>query len=74
MEGKGQYRAPNGDWYDGEYSSNRKHGKGTYHFASGERRMGTWLDGKKHGPATFHHARPTTKQPVKEKWERGQRQ
>jgi len=40
---------PNGQYYDGEFSSDACHGEGILYYPDGKKFEGFWKHGKKHG-------------------------
>ena len=46
----------NGDSYDGEFRSNKRHGTGIYYHVNGDKYNGNWKANKKHGPGIYTYA------------------
>ncbi len=54
QDSKGYYKWSNGDWYEGDFSQDKRTGKGSYHWANGEKYEGEWLNDKRSGKGTLY--------------------
>ena len=45
MHGRGTYRYPNGDSYEGEYGEGKRHGRGTFRWPDGRSKRLEYADG-----------------------------
>ncbi|CCW61169.1 unnamed protein product [Phytomonas sp. EM1] len=53
--GRGYWRHPKGEVYEGEYRNNKEEGLGVYKFeGSGKTYIGQWLNGKMHGAGIYY--------------------
>eukprot|EP01061_Rhynchopus_euleeides_P004985 TRINITY_DN14225_c0_g1_i1.p1 TRINITY_DN14225_c0_g1~~TRINITY_DN14225_c0_g1_i1.p1 ORF type:complete len:344 (+),score=111.79 TRINITY_DN14225_c0_g1_i1:182-1213(+) len=53
-EGRGFWKHPEGETYEGEYHDNRQHGWGVYDFPdTGKRYAGQWVDGMMNGDGVY---------------------
>ena len=51
--GKMTIKWPNGDFYEGEYSGDKRTGQGVYIWANGDHYKGDFVDGERHGFGTY---------------------
>ena len=51
--GKGIWRYPNGDVYEGDWYEEQKQGYGKYTYSDGDVYEGGWYNGKRHGKGKF---------------------
>ena len=70
MHGEGKYTWPDGRWYQGSYSEDKKQGQGTYSWPDGKRYTGGWENGVQHGEGEFTN---TKLQRRSGKWVEGKR-
>jgi len=55
-EGKGTYRWPSGQVYEGDWRQGNRHGKGTQIYKSGGKYVGGWVLDKRHGYGKYYYS------------------
>ena len=53
MEGNGCFIKANGDKYEGEFLSGKKHGDGVITYADGNIYIGQWREGRRYGHGQY---------------------
>ena len=53
MHGRGKYRYPNGDFYEGDFKDDLRDGYGSYIYANGDKYAGQWANDYKDGTGTM---------------------